>query len=302
MSEPVAVAAAEAAAPAPAAGLRIDRFTVISVLTLLLVLLHSDDAWYIRVPAGIFALAGFFVPNLIRNAGFWLMLSLLSMMGNALNWQRADNHKYLIAYWCLAVGLSMLTRDPEENMGRSARLLIGAAFFFAVFWKLVSRDFLNGAFFESSLLFDDRFSYVGRAVGGMIQPLQAANLSAQHALLSYDSTMDVAALQYSAGIRIMARFFTWWGLLTETLVAAAFLLPRGKLFRIPRDYYLLTFLFSTYAIASVIGFGWVLATMGYAQSREAPRSVARLYVLAVVVMQAYKLPWRLIFEYLTALS
>jgi hypothetical protein len=295
MSQPMAATGAAA----PSEGLWIDRFTVISVLTLLLVLLHSDDAWYIRVPAAIFALAGFFVPNLIRNASFWLLLSLLSMLGNALNWQRADNHKYLIAYWCLAVGLSMLTRDPVENMGRSARLLIGAAFSFAVFWKLVSRDFLDGSFFETSLLFDDRFAYVGRVLGGMIQPVQASNVVAQRALLAYDSTLDVAALQYTAGIQILARFFTWWGLITETLVALAFLAPGGRLFRIPRDYFLLTFLFSTYAIASVIGFGWVLATMGYAQAREAPRSVARLYVLAVVVMQAYKLPWRLIFGYLT---
>jgi hypothetical protein len=221
------------------------------------------------------------------------------MLGNVLNWQWADNHKYLIAYWCLALALSKLTDDPEGHLRTSARLMIGASFAFAVFWKVVSSDFLNGSFFETSLIFDDRFAYVARLLGGLIRPLAASNHAAEHSLLAFDSRLTVVPLQYTDGVRILARFFTWWALITETLVALSFLCSNErKLFGIRRDYFLLMFLFSTYSIASVIGFGWVLATMGYAQARDAPRFVGRLYLWAVVVMQAYKLPWRAIFGYM----
>jgi hypothetical protein len=282
-------------------GPRDSRLSVIFVLTLLLILLHADDYWYIRGPSSILVLAGFFRPGLTRSSGYWLLLAVVSGFGNAINWQWADNHKYLITYWCLALALAMRGLSPLEDLRESARLLIGLSFAFAVFWKVTTKDFVNGDFFVTSLLFDERFGYVARAVAGMIRPVVAMNHAAQHALIGFDSSLSEVSLTYTAGVRIFARFFTYWALATESLVAVSFLRPGdARTFGLRRDHYLLAFLFSTYAIASVIGFGWVLATMGYAQlRRDAPRSLGRLYLLAVVVMQAYKLPWRMIFGYLT---
>jgi hypothetical protein len=40
-------------------GIRVERQSVIYILTLLLLLLHADDYWYIRVPITILILGGF---------------------------------------------------------------------------------------------------------------------------------------------------------------------------------------------------------------------------------------------------
>jgi len=53
-----------------------------------------------------------------------------------------------------------------------------------------------------------------------------------------------------------------------------------------RDPCLLLFLATTYAVATVVGFGWVLAGMGLAQS------ASRLpYVAVLLLIEAYTAPW-----------
>ena len=65
----------------------------------------------------------------------------------------------------------------------------------------------------------------------------------------------------------LARFMTVWTAGIEACLAALFLLP---LRRAPllRDLGLLVFCATTYAIAPVSGFGWLLLAMGTSQSTE----------------------------------
>ena len=58
-----------------------------------------------------------------------------------------------------------------------------------------------------------------------------------------------------------------------------------------RNLALLFFAISTYSIATVKGFGWILMILGYAQTEE-NESRARLGYLAVfILLQLYKLPY-----------
>ena len=63
-------------------------------------------------------------------------------------WPLADNHIYLLAYWCLAIGLALAGPAPAATLATSSRWLVGAAFTMAVLWKAVlSPDYVEAASF-----------------------------------------------------------------------------------------------------------------------------------------------------------
>ena len=55
---------------------------------------------------------------------------------------------------------------------------------------------------------------------------------------------------------------------------------------------LVLFITSTYAVASVVGFGWVLALLGFCQAFPERRGWARAYLACILLMQIYRIPWR----------
>ena len=77
----------------------------------------------------------------------------------------------------------------------------------------------------------------------------------------------------------------------ETALAVAFLVPLRRL-AAARDGLLLAFCASTYALAPVEGFGWLLVAMGVAQCEPVRRRTRLLYLLAFVLIGVYALlPW-----------
>lgn len=83
----------------------------------------------------------------------------------------------------------------------------------------------------------------------------------------------------------MALVLTWWTILIEAVVAVLFLWPEDRGPSRWRDPALLVFILTTYPVAPVIGFAWVLAAMGTAQStrRGFPYWPA-IYVAAYVLV------------------
>src|SRR5688572_12894173 len=62
-------------------------------------------------------------------------------------------------------------------------------------------------------------------------------------------------------LRAFAAIATWGGLILEGLIAIACLTPPRAWLDAARHALLITFCFTTYALAPVAGFGWLLATM-----------------------------------------
>ena len=90
---------------------------------------------------------------------------------------------------------------------------------------------------------------------------------------------------------LLARVSTWWNLLDQALVSAAFLVPPASRVGRMRDPILLLFCFVTYAAAPVASFGWLLLSMGVTQSEKAS-SVRYGYLAAFVVLVVYyEVPW-----------
>jgi hypothetical protein len=90
----------------------------------------------------------------------------------------------------------------------------------------------------------------------------------------------------------VALLLSVWTLLVEGVIAVAFLLPgRARLLRAARNVSLLTFAFSTYAIATVTGFAWILIVLGIAQCEDEDDLARFGYCMALVLVLAYALPW-----------
>lgn len=262
--------------------------TYVERLTLILLLLYGGNDWYTRLPLSIAAIAGLVVPALARAYGFWFFCGALALAGCARDWATADNHKYLIGYWCLAFALFHRDRD-REGLARTARLLIGLCFLFAVIWKLRSPDYVSGDFFQFMLATDARFSFLARVAGGLDPAMHGQNRAALQALTFPGS--ELSMVRIFAGEARLAIGLTWFTIAIEALLAAAFLGPAASPLRRVRDPMLLVFAGATYLLAPVIGFGWVLLTMGLAQSDGDNRLMRWAYAAGFLLLLLYRSPW-----------
>ncbi|NEO91586.1 MAG: hypothetical protein F6K56_15630 [Moorea sp. SIO3G5] len=273
-----------------------DIFDLSAIMTLLLLLTYPTDFWYVVVPVRILCILGLVYPAWQRNYRFWLLITSIVLAGDLYNWFTIDNHKYLLAYWCLAMCFSARSSNVKETLAVNARLLIGLCFLFATIWKIISPDFLNSIAFHHILLTDVRFANVVDLLGGLPKDLLAENRSTLSSLVAPMSNLESVVLQDSQTVGILAKLFTYWGGAIEALVAIAFLFTKGQWLSKIRDLFLLTFIVTTYAIAPVMGFGWTLIIMGISQAEPTFKNIRLYYVLAFVLLQIYLFPWRDIVE------
>ena len=118
-----------------------------------------------------------------------------------------------------------------------------------------------------------------------------ADLLFEDLLLFGDPSTSVEVLR-TTRLEIMAQVLTWWTIIIEAVVAVLFLWPEDRGPSRWRDLTLLAFIVTTYPVAPVIGFAWVLASMGVAQSTEQSFKYGPvLYVvLYIFVMLSVHLP------------
>ena len=192
-------------------------------------------------------------------------------------WPLSDNHIYLLAYWCLAIGLALSSPSPAATLSTSSRWLLGAAFAMAVVWKaMLSPDYVDGRFFRVALLTDERFADASLVFGGLSRDQMAENRTFLEPLPEGAELLHPPAFVEPPRLRAFAAVATWGGLLLESLIALSFLMPGSRDgSQLARHASLLAFCVTTYALAPVAGFGWLLATMGLAHCRPDQHGVAR---------------------------
>ena len=262
-------------------------------LTLLTVLLRPIGTGLVRPCILSLAAAGLVLPGLLRRPGLWITLTFFTGLRVVFDWSLADNHAYLLCYWCLAISLALVSRDTRTCLSFNGRLLIGLAFFFATLWKgALSPDYLDGRFFRITLLTDSRFAEFVQFAGGLL-PDQLEELRAfvtQHV----DGQLLDPPFSPAEPTRFLqvARFMTLWTVAIEGAVAISFLWPIGRGVSKLRDATLLTFCVTTYAVATVAGFGWLLLALGVAQCESERRKTRFLYLAVFVLILFYReVPW-----------
>jgi hypothetical protein len=271
---------------------RVDPVALALRLTLLDLLLRPIGERWVRPATLLLAGAGLVLPTLLRQPALWLALAACTAWRIASAWPLGDNHAYLLTYWCLAVSLALLAGAGDLRIARSARWLVGLAFAFAVLWKALSPDYLDGRFFRVTLVVDTRFETFTRVVGGF----DAEALEDRRAFLT-QHVDDAFAVWTDAPpepprFAAAARAATWGTIAGELAVALAFLWPAGRGPSRARDPLLLAFCAVTYAVAPVEGFAWLLLAMGLAQAdRAQPWTRAAYPAVYALVLLYRELPW-----------
>ncbi|MBM4337664.1 MAG: hypothetical protein FJ108_17390 [Deltaproteobacteria bacterium] len=245
---------------------------------------------------GLLALAvlGLVVPSLARRPGFWLALAALTALRVVSTWPLADNHAYLLAYWCLALAIAWREADPGPALAWSGRVLLGLVFALAVLWKAISPDYLDGRFFRATLVTDHRLASYAVLVGGLDNEdllERREHLTRHRDGLSAEAPPPLEPARFRAA----AWLATWGTIGVEALLALVFLWPTGRGLSRIRDPLLLAFCSVTYLFAPVSGFGWLLIALGVAQTDPESFRTRASYVVVFALVYLYReVPWALI--------
>jgi hypothetical protein len=266
-----------------------------SVLTLtaIVLLLRPLDLWWVAPVVIAAACLSLLSPAVRRAPITWILIAALIGVRIAAVWPLADNHIYLLAYWCLAIGLALSSVAPAATLSTNSRLLLGAAFALAVLWKAaLSPDYVDGRFFRVTLLTDERFGDASLVFGGLSREQMAQNREFLKPLPEGAELLTPPSFVEPPRLRAFAAAATWGGLILEGLIAIACLVPPNARLDLARHALLLTFCFTTYALAPVAGFGWLLATMGLAQCRPSQSFLRGAYVAVFILILMYsEIPW-----------
>ncbi|RPH59232.1 MAG: hypothetical protein EHM89_11050 [Acidobacteria bacterium] len=262
-------------------------------LTAIALLLRPMGPWYVLPFILCLAALAIVLPKVLRTPATWLALALLVGIRILDDWPLADNHIYLLGYWCLAVALALRTTDISAVLETSSRWLIGLAFALAVLWKaLLSPDYLDGRFFRVTVLTDPRFADLATLIGGLTVDELDQNRKALQALPEGAELLNPPLLTEPWRLRALVGAATWGTLILEICVALMSLVPGGPRTRRLRHASLLAFCFSTYAFAPVAGFGWLLLIMGLAQCDPDQRVLRGVYLAAFLLVLVYsEVPW-----------
>ena len=263
-------------------------------LTLLDLLLRPVGNWALRPFILGLAVIGLLRSGWLRHPLFWLALAGLTGIRCVLAWPLADNHAYLLSYWCLAVALALMTRDASRNLAVSGRALMALVFAFACLWKFVlSEDYVGSSFLQVTFLTDPRFEGFARVAGGLDVATydELRGQLEQHRDTPPPFEEEVVGIP--ARIVSLAVAATIWNLFINAALAVSFAWPgEGRRMTSLRHLLLLLYCIITYAIATVDGFGWLLLAMGASLCAPEMRRTRLAYMAVFVMVLFYReVPW-----------
>lgn len=207
---------------------------------------------------------GLIFPKILKEKFYWLLITIINLAVLIIHWPIADNHSFLLLYWNITI-LIYIWQDDPEIITFNSRYLIGFVFLFAFLWKAVFQtDFISGEFMRFIVIDDERF----RDFTVYILGIDYDTLYNYFRNYHDDYTLFN---EYIRNVDIPDRFYAITSLLTyytitiEFIVASAFLTPFNNILTRNRDYFLMLFCLTVYAVATVEGFAWLLIIMGIAQ-------------------------------------
>jgi len=268
-----------------------DPWELAARLTLLTLLLSPVGNWFIRPFILGLSVAGLLIPGMWRSPSLWAALALLTGIRFYISWPLADNHAYLLSYWCLAFAVSAWLGN-REVLFSNARYLVALTFGFAALQKWMSPDYTNGVFFLVTFFLDERFEDFVVLFSSVT--FEQIDIAREYLEGDYRSTPAPDSLPFVIPDSMwwLAILSTAWNLLEQTLVAIVFLAPKNSRLGRLRDPMLLLFCFTIYAVVPVVSFGWLLLAMGIAQSDEKSATIRYWYMGAFfALIFFYEVPW-----------
>jgi hypothetical protein len=268
-----------------------DPWELAAKLTLLALLLSPVGNWFIRPFTLGLSVMGLLIPGLWRSPSLWVALALLTGIRFYIDWPSADNHAYLLSYWCLAFAVSAWLGN-REVLFSNARYLVALTFGFAALQKWISPDYLNGVFFLITFFLDERFEEFVVLFSSVT--FEQIDIAREYLEGDYRSAPAPDSLPFviPGSMWWLAILSTAWNLFEQTLIAIAFLVPKDSRLGRIRDPLLLLFCFTIYAVVPVVSFGWLILAMGLAQCDEKSATIRYWYMGAfIALIFFYEVPW-----------
>jgi len=259
--------------------------------TLLTLLLTQVGIAYTRPFILSLAAIGLLSSRLCKHPLLWFSLFLLTGFRVFDQWPMADNHAYLLALWCLTFFLTSYRESSTRILANNARILIGLVFLLASFQKISAADYMNGTFFRYLFLTDDRFEDFAVLFGNIsYQQIDDARKLLDAYLFS-PTLFHGEIVPISVEFNLLVMLATWWNVLDQIIVACCFLSPTNSLLYKHRDFVLLVFCITTYAVAPVPGFAWLLISMALAQSEPKSHIQISYFITFFIVLFYYQIHW-----------
>ena len=266
-------------------------FELSTQFTLLTLLFSQVGNAYTRPFILSLAAIGLLSDQFRKQSALWFSLFLLTGFRVIDQWPMADNHAYLLSLWCLTLFLTTYRESSTKILANNARILIGLVFLLASFQKISAEDYLNGTFFRYLFLTDDRFEDFAILFGNISyqQIDDARRLLDAYQFSPTQSHGEIVPI--SAEFHLLVVIATWWNVLDQIVIACCFLSPTNSLLFKNRDFVLLVFCITTYAVAPVPGFAWLLISMALAQSESKSRIVIAYLITFFIVLFYYQIHW-----------
>jgi hypothetical protein len=270
-----------------------DTVSLVCRASLVLFIIDGREDPRTIVAASVLVLVAFFQPRISNSPALWLGIGIPLLALQLWRWEGLDDHIVLTSYWFCALGLALLSDEPQRALRTSARFLIGFTFTCAAAWKVTSSEYVSGRMFYDLLLTDGRFQPIAHLIGGISDADLRGN-AALVAVLRESGTTDLAPLTGTSTAHALAIGMTWWTLAIEAALAVAWLAGDRVARSGARLALLIGFCMVTYLTVPVTAFAAVLLTMALATTASGDRW--RLWLIAAfAVLAAWAPIWSAMF-------
>jgi hypothetical protein len=148
---------------------------------------------------------------------------------------------------------------------------------------------MDGRFFRIAMITDYRFEWFTQIAGGLTA-VEFEHLKwfvSQHVDGQIPFSGSEIPAQSARFVKV-SQFLTYWTVFVESAVALLFLVPGERGLSRFRDFFLVLFCVTTYSVATVEGFGWLLIAMGVSQCGERKNAQRLLYIAAFLLIIFYR--------------
>jgi len=249
-----------------------ENILTLSLQMLLIVLLiFMSDNGYLTIFMPVAIIPGILFKSVRENIYFWVFISFMSCTFYLVRDLDGyvPNHKHVFAYVILMITISLLFKSKTNRLTfikKQSKYIIGLIFLFALIGKILAPEFLNGSFFQFTNTTDPRFFGFSSLIGHVDFSLLKDNEQNLSMLLNTNNPGENFLLHGPDGIKMFGIIISYWTIFIEGMIAISFCMPSRFLIAKYRNIFLVTFILTTYPIATVTGFAIILTTLGFMQS------------------------------------
>tara|TARA_R100001369_G_scaffold92823_1_gene140195 strand:- start:6805 stop:7746 length:942 start_codon:yes stop_codon:yes gene_type:complete len=268
-------------------------------LVLVFLLFFMTDDKYLIIAMPVILIPGILFNGVASNKYYWAFLAILTIiLYLILDFVGfyIPNHKHIYAYVCLAITFVLFfSKNTKilEGIKIQSKFIIGLCFLFATTGKFLAPEFLNGSFFVFTNTIDPRFFGFTSLMGNIDFQDLLHNQNNFHDLLNTTDPDKIFQLNGAQKLNGIALILSYWTIFIEGMIAISFISPNKFKISKYRNIFLITFILTTYPIATVPGFAYVLTTLGFIQSVEKEKitGYSWFYLFVFILLPLIEIPF-----------